>query len=62
MPWRSASRSPRRCPGGLGAREALIFGLLAAAESTLIVPVALVRLLPIGIELVLFGVVKLMRV
>jgi uncharacterized membrane protein YbhN (UPF0104 family) len=45
-------------PGGLGAREAIIFGLLAASEETLIVPVVLVRLLLIAIELGLFVVAR----
>ena len=46
-------------PGGLGAREAIIFGLLSAAQAALIVPVVLVRLLLIAIELVLVLVARL---
>lgn len=46
-------------PGGLGAREAIIFGLLSSAEAALIVPVVLVRLVLIAIEVVLVVVARL---
>ncbi|MEM9467149.1 MAG: hypothetical protein AAGA90_17385 [Actinomycetota bacterium] len=45
-------------PGGLGAREAIILAVLGAAESVLLVPVVLVRLVLIGIEVVLFGLAR----
>ena len=45
-------------PGGLGAREAIIVGVLSGTQATLIVPVVLVRLILIGVEVLLLLAVR----